>query len=181
MRVLLGAVSSDSEMHDAKRIGKENTHQAQTRYHGRHHNPLHGGDLIFQVHEVADNQSGLDDGENHQGFEHLHRLKDLFVGENYLDCGEQQQYSPNPEVLAFAFIVCCGYGVHSSLPFEVAGTTREILRGWKPLRMTSTALVLTRTSHPRGHQIHQRENKHPDQIHEVPVESGDFYVMGIIK
>jgi len=45
----------------------------------------------------------------------LQRMKDLFVGENYLDCGEEEEYAPDPEVLALAFIMRCGYCVHSSI------------------------------------------------------------------
>src|ERR1022692_4059500 len=34
--------------------------------------------------------------------------------------------------------------------------------------------------HACGHQIDQRENKHPDQVHEVPIQSRDFHVVRIV-
>ena len=69
------------------------------------------------------------------------RLKDLFVGENYFDCGEQQQYSPDPEILAFAFIVRCGDGVHWYLPFDSWYYARDP-SGLCPSRMSSTRFSL---------------------------------------
>src|SRR6476661_8531104 len=33
---------------------------------------------------------------------------------------------------------------------------------------------------PGRHQINQRENKHPDQIHKVPVQARDFHIMRVV-
>src|SRR5215469_17672506 len=39
------------------------------------------------------------------------------------------------------------------------------------------SLIVRSLRHPRRHQIDQRENEHPDQIDEVPVQAADLDVL----
>jgi hypothetical protein len=97
---------------DPERVGKEDKHQTQAGYHSDHQNPLHCGVLIFQVHEIADDQGRLDDGQDHQNFQHAEWLKDLPVSQHNFNRGQDEQRSPNPEVLSLAFVMRCGDVVH---------------------------------------------------------------------
>src|SRR5579864_5576552 len=36
------------------------------------------------------------------------------------------------------------------------------------------------SANPGRHQINQREDKHPDQIHKVPVQARDFHIMRVV-
>src|SRR5438128_12614325 len=64
------------------------------------------------MHEVGDDQSCLYHRENHQNFQHAHRLEELLVGHKDLNSCEDEQGSPNPEILGLVLVVCCGYGMH---------------------------------------------------------------------
>src|SRR5437870_9462707 len=45
-----------------------------------------------------------------------------------------------------------------------------------PCSASSTWALIFGSSDFRGHQVYQREDEHPDQVDEVPVEAGDFDV-----
>src|SRR5260370_34500991 len=82
---------------------KEDGHQDKTSDHRTHSKPLHRGDLIFQMHEVADNQRGLHERQAQQNGHHLRWLHAL-VGEVNLDGGHRQQRAPPPEKQSFTMM-----------------------------------------------------------------------------
>src|SRR5437762_13502715 len=72
----------------------------------------------------------------------------------------------------------CSYASNIStpvIPSNTIQTTVNVLMV-APCGSACSAYSLINLLNLGRHQIYQREDKHPDQIHEVPVQSTDLYI-----
>ena len=95
-----------SQPEDTPCIRKEKQiHDDKTRHHRDGQRPAHDCAFELKMHEVGNDQRRLDDRKSQQNLEHSHRLEYLLVAEPDFHCGQNQQCSPNPEILAFAVVM----------------------------------------------------------------------------
>src|SRR5436190_7222034 len=78
----------------AKTVRKENHQQANANYESRHNGQHQVEPLKSKVHEVGDDQDGLDDRCSHQDHQHQHHTQ-VNITEKHLEASQKQQPDPN--------------------------------------------------------------------------------------
>ncbi len=109
--------------------------------------------LCPQMHKNQNRKQRLDERDNDHADEHLARIN-ILVGDDELDSSQSQQADINYQVLTCCvlFVLFRDCHIFSSL-VRLVGKVQK---------------------------INQRHHKHPNQIHEVPVEAHNFEIVGIV-
>src|SRR4029077_8561316 len=143
---------------NAERIRKEDHHHGETKHQRAHGEVLHARHLVLHVHEIPDDQRGLDDRQTHQDRQHALGLHVLIAKVNF-DCRQNQEHSPHPEkgsdtvvalLFGYAFFNCQLRGVFHN--FIRSGSLGDLGR----------------------HYVDEGEDEHPHQVHKVPVQPRDL-------
>src|SRR5271156_2060909 len=149
-----------SQVHQPDAIREEHDqHHANAEYHGWDEEEKQAQAFEAQVHEVGHDQSRFDQREADQNRNHQVNFK-AFVGEKHFDGGQQQQPDPNDRE-------------------KSRGAYRMLVRKFGvPVRAHYEVLSLLLRIHAQ--QINHGENKHPDQVNEMPIKAAHFHVLGCV-
>ena len=130
-----------------------------------------------QMHEVRHDERRFDKRQSHQEDQHYCQ-RELNVRQENFHSGQNQQPDPNRQCQLAGQSVrfrMCAQELPPEYVFRVQALACANRRSQPPEGGTLSQLV-----HLNRQQIDQRKDKHPDQIHEVPVQTANFDVLGTI-
>src|SRR5208282_2244633 len=148
---ILRLVSPGNAVDQAEGIGPAILHSENGGNGKDQHKPFQAA-IVPQVHEEQNRQPGLNDGDDHHAHKHLGGT-DVLICDNELYGGQNQEANVYSEVFA-----------HSTALRRISGSHRASL--------LSLAILVRQIQ-----KVDQWNHEHPNQINEVPVETGDFDVI----
>src|SRR5579872_473452 len=136
-----------------KTVSPSILHSEQDKNCKYRHEDHEGTALCPQMHKNQNRKQCLHKGDYHHADEHLAGIN-ILICDHELDSSQSQQADINYQVLAGCvfFMLFGDCHIFSSL-VRLMGKVQ---------------------------QIHQRHHKHPNQIHEVPVEAHDLKIVGVV-